>query len=463
MQINHLKSQIDILFKRWILLSDYNYKNVYDSFVFIFKNNSVNLNKIKRNSFFNIYVFDEFYFANQKKIISLLNKFKKNFEIININKHEVLIFFENRLFKIYFKKNFPKKIHSIKSYLIYFYKIKYMYSPNYIWTYLNNYLFNIFKRNKTYLLTYEDFLKLNMKNKGISKDIRQGNMNLVTNNGKNINIKDIINFFKKEKNKKKFSKVFFNKNLFYNSLNSKIPIYSNLNYWNSSNFYLISNIMYGFYVKKFQYESQTLENNFYKTFSSKVNLVKEKNKIIKLVNSCDLTIINNNPYSSRNRILAMIGHVLKGGEYIKFRYKKYFDQNIYKQKLINLFAEHFSVYNYNSAKIFNLDSNYKKIFEDRGIQITYGFDIKPSNNKLEVNFIMKNYYKKFKFIEVNTLLDLPLVILNLIFIKKNKVSYFYLDSKNNSTYLNKIFFLRHAMKILLTIMNLKPKILIVIE
>ena len=221
--------------------------------------------------------------------------------------------------------------------------------------------------------------------------------------------------------------------------------------------------MYGFYVKKFQYESQTLENNFYKTFSSKVNLVKEKNKIIKLVNSCDLTIINNNPYSSRNRILAMIGHVLKGGEYIKFRYKKYFDQNIYKQKLINLFAEHFSVYNYNSAKIFNLDSNYKKIFEDRGIQITYGFDIKPSNNKLEVNFIMKNYYKKFKFIEVNTLLDLPPVILNLIFIKKNKASYFYLDIKNNSTYLNKNFFLRHAMKILLTIIKLKPKILIVIE
>ena len=463
MKDNNLKKQIDIHFKNWILLSNYNYKNVYDSFVFIFKNNSVNLNKIKRNSFFNIYVFDEFYFADQKKIISLLNKFQNNFEIININRHEVLIFFENRLFKIYFKKIFPKKIYSIKSYLIYFYKIKYMYSPNYIWTYLNNYLSNIFQRNKTYLLTYEDFLKLNMKNKGISKDARQGNMNLVTNNGKNTSIKDIINFFKKEKNRKKFSKVYFNKNLFYNSLNSKIPIHLNLNYWNSSNFYLISNIMYGFYDKKFQYESQTLENNFYKIFSSKLNLIKKKNKIIKLVNSCDLIIINNNPYSSRNRLLAMIGHVLKGGEYIKFRYKKYFDQNIYKQKLINLFAEHFSVYNYNSAKIFNLDSNYKKIFEDRGIQITYGFDIKPSNNKLEVNFIMKNYYKKFKFIEVNTLLDLPPVILNLIFIKKNKASYFYLDIKNNSTYLNKNFFLRHAMKILLTIIKLKPKILIVIE
>ena len=52
--------------------------------------------------------------------------------------------------------------------------------------------------------------------------------------------------------------------------------------------------MYGFYDKKFQYESQTLENNFYKIFSSKPNLIKKKNKIIKLVNSCDLIIINNN-------------------------------------------------------------------------------------------------------------------------------------------------------------------------
>ena len=346
MKTNDLNIQIDALFKHWLISSNRNDKIIVENFIFILENNLIKLNKVERDSFFNIYIFNEFYSNDRKIIINLLKKLNNFFEIIKINKNEILIFFENRLFKIYFKKKFPKKIISIKSYFIFFYKIKYLYSPNYILSYLNIYLSRIINKNKTYLLTYNDFLKLNMFDKGISYNLRVKNMNLINNKGKIIYIKDILNFFKNKNKQKKISKVFFNKDLFYKSLNSNIPTYINLNYWRSSNFYLISNIIYGFFQKGFQYETQTLKNNFYKTFSSKINLIKDIDKINKLVTSSDLIIINNNPYSSRNRLLAMIGHILNGGEYINFKYKKYFDQSIFKQRLINLFAEHFSIYKY---------------------------------------------------------------------------------------------------------------------
>ena len=67
----------------------------------------------------------------------------------------------------------------------------------------------------------------------------------------------------------------------------------------------------------------------------------------------------------------MIGHILQGGKYINFRYRKCFDQDINKQKLINLFSDYFSIFQFKDVEIYNLDSNYFKLFNDRGININF--------------------------------------------------------------------------------------------
>lgn len=463
MNTNNIQKQIEILFKRWLFLQKHHDKNVWNNFIYIFKNNQITLKEIKRSHFFNVYFFDEFYSSDKTKVIKLLKKFQNYFEIINYNNNEILIFFDNRLFKIYFNKKIPKNIKYINKYFIFFYKLKSMYSPNYISTYLNNFLSNIFRKNKIYNLTYNDFLKLDISSIVVSNNLRDKNMALITNYGKNKTIKDIIIFFKKKKNKNKIFKIFFKKKLFFNSLKSKIPLHYNLNYWSSSNYYLISNIIHGFYKRNFKYESQNIKNNFYQIYSSKINSITSTKKIDRLTSMEDLIIIDNIPRSSRNRILAMIGHILKGGNYINFKYKKYFDQNTDKEKLINLFAEHFSIYKYQNAIITNLDSNYKKIFNDRGIDIFYDKKISKKKFELKVELKRKNIFKNFKFIEINNFLDFSKVIFFLIFNKKYKISSFYLDNKKRCNFFNKEYFFKHLLKILFTIIKLKPKMIIVLE
>ena len=78
-------------------------KKVLKNFIFIFSNNLIKLTRIQRNQNLNLYAFDEFYSSEYKKIIDLVIKFKAFFEIISLNKSEILIFLDDRLIKIYFK------------------------------------------------------------------------------------------------------------------------------------------------------------------------------------------------------------------------------------------------------------------------------------------------------------------------------------------------------------------------
>ena len=150
-----------------------------------------------------------------KKIFKLIKKFQNIFEIIYSNRNEVLILFENRLYKIYFKKKF-KKIESIKKFNVMFNKIQFMYSPNFISNYFINYISSIFYKNKIFSLSFKEFLNLDMTNMGVSKIVRDNNMNLITNNGRYLKIKDILNNFKGTDKNKIFSKIYFNKSCFLN-------------------------------------------------------------------------------------------------------------------------------------------------------------------------------------------------------------------------------------------------------
>ena len=462
MKNNDLNKQINILFKRSLFFESTS-KNSYYSFIFIFKNNSIDLSKITRNSLLNIYFFDEFYSNKQKKIFKLIKKFQNIFEIIYSNRNEVLILFENRLYKIYFKKKIPKKIESIKKFNVMLNKIQFMYSPNFISNYFINYISSIFYKNKIFSLSFKEFLNLDMTNMGVSKIVRDNNMNLITNNGRYVKIKDILNNFKEIDKNKIFSKIYFNKKLFFKSLSSKIPLYCNTNYWKSTNFFLINNIINGFHQKNFNYENQSVKNNFYKLYKQKKITKSSYTKINELLYSPDLTIINIRPYASRNRLLAMIGYILQGGKYINFSYRKYFDQDINKQKLINLFSDYFSIFQFKDVKIYNLDSNYFKLFNDRGININFKHMRINESKKMCFFFNGKKNYKEFKFIEVDKIINLPSAIISLINSVSGKKSCFYLDFNNKSNIFEKKNFLTHFLKIFLTVVIFKPKILIVIE
>ena len=175
-----------------------------------------------------------------------------------------------------------------------------------------------------------------------------------------------------------------------------------------------------------------------------------------------MVIINKNPYSSRNRLFAMIGHILNGGKFIKIKYKKNYDTDLYKEKLINFFAEFFSIYKYKKAEIFNLDSNYKKVFEDRGLNLVHRNNYKSIIKNREIHMSLNNSYKKFQFIEVDNIFNLPVAIISLLVNKKKKIYCFYSDHNRNSTFFNKKKNIRHLIKIFITILKIKPKLIFVL-
>lgn len=463
MKTINISKQIDLLFYRWLSSHKDKNKIVLDKFRFLFKNNNIKILHIKRNNL-KIYAFEEFYTDNRKKVYNLLKKFNNYFQVINYTDNEIIIFFDGRLFKIYFKKKIPKEIKSINRFLVSYYRIKFIYRSNVFFSFISSFFNRIFFNNYKEL-NFKEFKEIELKYNYLDSYVRNQNLDLITNYKKNLKIKHILNFFKSKKNKNKISKkIFFKKEIFFKSLDYKIPIYLNLDYWNSSNFYLISNIIYGFYKKNFQYEVQSEKYNFYKVFiNKKIRSIKNESHIKKIVSNGDLVIINNNPYSSRNRVLAMLGHILNGGKYIKIKYKSNFDTDLYKQRLINFFSEYYSIYKYSKGQIFNLDSNYKKVFEDREITLDFNDDYASFFKNRKVYFYHKKKYKKFEFIEIDNILHLPKVFIIVLFYRNKKFKFFYLDHYRNSKLFSRKQNIRHMLKILITILKLKLKILFVIE
>ena len=89
-----------------------------------------------------------------------------------------------------------------------FNKIQFMYSPNFISNYFINYISSIFYKIKSFLYLLKNFLNLDMTNMGVSKIVRDNNMNLITNNGRYLKIKDILNNFKEIDKNKIFKNLF---------------------------------------------------------------------------------------------------------------------------------------------------------------------------------------------------------------------------------------------------------------
>ena len=200
-----MNNQIDLLFNRWLFVHNKKNKKVLKNFIFIFSNNLIKLTRIQRNQNLNLYAFDEFYSSEYKKIIDLVIKFKAFFEIISLNKSEILIFFDDRLIKIYFKKSIPRNVRSIKKFFIFFYKIKFIYHGNSFLNYFKINFHKLFFKNFSYRLDYNKFLNINLKTISYIY-VFKSKSKIVTDNNKNIYIKDIS--FQILNNKKKYCQKF---------------------------------------------------------------------------------------------------------------------------------------------------------------------------------------------------------------------------------------------------------------
>ena len=446
-----LNKQINILFKRWLFLIDEKENQVKKKFVFILDNNKIKISEIKTNKHY-IYLYEEYFTPNKIELIRLIKKLNKYFEILENNKKNLIVYFDNRVFKINFSKNskgtYNKKI---LRYLIFFYKIKYIYHNNSFLNYIRNFINKTFNTSKNKLF-YSDFLNLNLYPNEIDRLVRSKNLKIITNDYKNLKIKEIFEFFKKKKNKDKVdNKIKFNKKLFYESFNSIIPISFNIKYWSSSNYFLYKNIHHGFLKKNISYEKQNKTSNFSFLLKKNLKKIKNKNMIEKIINNNPIVIINKRIYSGRNRILSLLGHIINGGKFIEFEYFSYFNDDTKIRRLINVITEYYKFYELNDLVLQDHYNSCIEVFNSKGIN----YKIIDEKNFQKKIIISKNNF--FELFEVKNFFDLFHSTLRIIF-KKN-ISCFYYDNQNKINVFQKKKFFRDFFKISLTIF--RPKLIYV--
>ena len=452
-----LNRQINILFKRWLFLFKEKEYQVKKIFLFILTSNQVDIHEIKSNSNY-IYLYEQYFTSNKILFISIIKKFNKFFEIIDVSNSHIIIYFNDRVFKVYFKNNIhrvnEKKIH--KS-LIFFYKIKFIYHKNSYLNYLRNFSNKIFFTEKK-TMNLSNFLNLNFYPNEIDRLVRLENLSLITNNYKNVKIKDMLRYFKIKNNKIKTDKqILLNKILLNQSFNSLIPISFNLKYWLASNFFLYKNISFGFLKKNIAYELQNKKKNFKFLLDKKIEEIKEEKKIKKILNKNPIIIINNRVYSGRNRILSMLGHLLKNGKFIEFNYDTHFRNNYKIRRLKDVIVEYYNFQKLSNLALYDNSKCFIDILKFKNIKFK---KIKIKNNHLILNLnqiMSKNI--NFKIIEVKNMMDIFCSIQK-IFFKKN-LDCFYCDSQNRINIFKKNLFLKNIFKILLTIF--KPNLIFVIS
>ena len=452
-----LDRQVNVLFNRWLFLFKENEYQVKKKFLFILNSNQIEINEVK-SSLNYLYLYEEYYTSNRLLLISIIKKLKKFFEILDINNSYIIIYFSDRVFKIYFNNKISRvRKEKILRSLVFFYKIKSIYHKNFCLNYLRNFLNKTFSSKKK-IMNLSGFLNLNFYPNEIDKLIRLENLSLITNNFEHFKIKDILEHFKFKNNKfKTYKKINFNKKLLNESLNSLIPISFNLKYWQSSNFFLYKNIYFGFFKKNIAYESQNKNNNFKFLLDKKLNTINDERKIKNILNENPIVIINNRVYSGRNRVLSLLGHLLQNGSFVEFNYNTYFSDDMKMNKLRNILVEYFNFQKLNNLTLFDNNKEFMKIFDEKNIKYK---KIKLKNNCFNSQFNQILSKKKiFEIVEVKSFFDIIFSVKKMIF--KENLSFFYYDKKNKINIFNKNLFFKNFFKILLTIF--KPNLVFVIS
>lgn len=243
----------------------------------------------------------------------------KNFHIIYLNfisydyfpTKKIKVIVKGNEFSVYYKKskifkkiNFKNVINTTKYNLKFIYlRIKSIFYP---------------------YISEANFLKLNVEQlNSKSWKLRKGHLDLVTNNKENIVVEEIINYFKNRNNFEKAIQGIIQtdtSNIF------EEPLYANKKFWLTGNNFFINNIIYQFRHNVVGY----YEANAYIQDKNNKNLLysKEYYESLKILDDADLkSFLKKNPIeisknsiiSGKHKTFAMIGRIVDGKSYIKFK------------------------------------------------------------------------------------------------------------------------------------------------
>lgn len=167
-----------------------------------------------------------------------------------------------------------------------------------------------------------DFVNLNIETKSsVNWFLRKPHLDLVTNGGKNIKVKQIINYFQSTNNlDMTLSKLIITNT----SKPFEMPIQINKNFWLEGNNFFILPMMYQFRKNVVPYE----EVNSYISKDKKPMLYSKEyyenlpnmnyKEIEEFLRENPIEIVDNTITSGRHRALAMIGRLIEGKKYIPF-------------------------------------------------------------------------------------------------------------------------------------------------
>lgn len=175
------------------------------------------------------------------------------------------------------------------------------------------------------LITQKKFENLYVEsNNAVNWKLRKPHMDIVTNNGKNIKIKDIIKYFKEQNNLNKIlNKVIETKMTCVFS----DPIHIDRSFWQTGNNYFIYCIKYQFMKGVVPYNET---NNYISKDKTPELYTKDYFESLEPFSEKELkTFLENNPIeitkgaitSGRHRVYAMIGRLIDNKAYVPFKAK----------------------------------------------------------------------------------------------------------------------------------------------
>lgn len=238
-------------------------------------------------------------------------QFDKNF---NFFKKSKIIILNEVEFKIFFK--ISKKIKKLS-----FREPKYYLD---LTKYNIKFIFLKFKNTFFPYVSKKEFLSLNIEELN-SKSwlLRKKHLDIVTNNKTNIKVKDIINHFYESSN---FTKAIDNIVETNTSMIFEEPIYANKDFWLNGNNFFIYNIIYQFrknvvaYKDANEYIKDTRNKNllYTKEYYESLKILND-NELKKFLKENPIEISKNSIVSGKHKAFAMIGRLINGKKYIKFK------------------------------------------------------------------------------------------------------------------------------------------------
>ncbi len=282
------------------------------------------------------------------KTINLLKT--SEFEIIEYQRGQIILKRDNRLIKIKFVSNlkfsflikhvennlgsfsynlteikyqqFLRLIKRFYKKIYLFYKRRYLKLNKKLIRYKFNQRADVSEKSNDIILNYKAFLNLNIEPKhSINWILRKRHLNLVTNNKKNIKIKQIISYLTKSKIENLLNDVVESNNQFI----FDEPISHNKSFWTSGNNYFLYNIIYSFRKNVVSYQEANMyiaKDNVLNLYSSDYYRSLEKmnaEDVRSLLDQNPIEISNNSVTSGKHRVFAMIGWLLEGNDYIPFK------------------------------------------------------------------------------------------------------------------------------------------------